>query len=94
MGLWETKGLGFLGKVVNIISNTLTTIDEQEIKNKARHYLLYEHSSPLSEIMHQADIKAEMQYHKDIENACIASAMEILKWRHYRNSLGGLPLEE
>ena len=69
-------------------------MDEQEIKNKARHYLLNEHSSPLSEIMHQADIKAEMQYHKDIENAYIAGALEILKWHHYRNSLGGLPLEE
>lgn len=44
-------------------------MDEQEIKNKARHYLLNEHSSPLSEIMHQADLKAEMQYHDDLAKA-------------------------
>lgn len=40
-----------------------------DLEKEAKHYLLHEHSSPLTEIMHQADLKAEMQYHKDIENA-------------------------
>ena len=44
----------------------MTNAEEQ-----ARHYLLNEHSSPLTWIMHEADLKAEMQYHKDIENGYI-----------------------
>jgi len=40
----------------------------------ARHYLLNEHCSPLNEIMHQADLKAEMTYHKDIESSFKAGA--------------------
>ncbi len=48
--------------------NTLET-KEVDLEKETTHYLLYEHRSPLNEIMHKADIKAEMQYHKDIENA-------------------------
>lgn len=40
-------------------------------KEKAREYLLKDHVSPLNDIMHQADLKAEMQYHQDIENAFV-----------------------
>ena len=42
---------------------------EVDLDESARNYLLHEHVSPLNEIFHQADLKAEMQYHKDIENA-------------------------
>lgn len=44
-------------------------VKEVDLEKEARHYLLHEHSSPLNEIMHQADLKAEIQYHEDIENA-------------------------
>lgn len=54
-------------------------MSEQEIQDKARHYLLNEHCSPLNDIMHQADLNAELQYHKDIENAYIAGAENIVK---------------
>lgn len=40
-----------------------------DLDSSATHYLLYEHRSPLNEIMHQVDLKSEMQYHKDIEHA-------------------------
>lgn len=54
----------------NLLSflNTLE-VKEVDLEEAARHYLLHEHLSPLNEVMHKADIKAEMQYHKDIENA-------------------------
>lgn len=44
-------------------------VKEVDLDESARNYLLHEHVSPLNEIFHQADLKAEMQYHKDIENA-------------------------
>lgn len=47
----------------------LAEAEEVDLEKEARHYLLHEHSSPLNEIMHQADLNAEIQYHKDIENA-------------------------
>ena len=46
----------------------------EDLEKAARHYLLDEHSSPLNSIMHEADLKAEMTYHKDIENAFKAGA--------------------
>ena len=48
------------------------------VDNAARHYLLHEHRSPLSAVMHEADLKAEMTYHKDIEKAFKAG----VKWRN------------
>ena len=48
--------------------NTLE-VKEVDLDESARHYLLHEHISPLNEILHQADLKVEMQYHKDIEDA-------------------------
>jgi hypothetical protein len=44
-------------------------VKEVDLDEYARHYLLHEHISPLNEVLHQADLKVEMQYHKDIENA-------------------------
>ena len=44
-------------------------LKEVDLNESARHYLLHEHTSPLNELLHQADLKVEMQYHKDIENA-------------------------
>lgn len=43
-------------------------MDKQD-EEKAREYLLKDHISPLNDIMHISDLRAEMQYHKDIENA-------------------------
>lgn len=56
------------------LDNILSFLDTLEVKEvdldeSARHYLLHEHISPLNEILHQADLKVEMQYHKDIEDA-------------------------
>lgn len=48
--------------------NTLE-VKEVDLNESARYYLLHEHISPLNEVLHQADIKVEMQYHKDIEDA-------------------------
>ena len=42
---------------------------EVDLDKEARHYLLHEHTSPLSAVFHQTDLRIEMQYHKDIENA-------------------------
>ena len=63
-----------IGRNLIEIKDFLNTLDTLEVKEvdldeSARNYLLHEHVSPLNEIFHQADLKAEMQYHKDIENA-------------------------
>ena len=42
---------------------------EVNLDESARHYLLHEHLSPLNNILHKADLKTELQYHTDIENA-------------------------
>lgn len=51
--------------------NEIEFIESKEVNldESARHYLLHEHISPLNEVFNQLDIKAEMQYHKDIEDA-------------------------
>lgn len=48
----------------------------EDLDEAARHYLLNEHKSPLNTVFHNADIKSEMQYHTDIENAYKAG----VKW--------------
>lgn len=58
----------------NSILSFLDTLEVKETKEvnldeSARHYLLHEHISQLNEVLHQADLKVEMQYHKDIEDA-------------------------
>ena len=44
-------------------------VKEVDLDKEARHYLLYEHESPLFRILHEIDLLIEMQYHRDIENA-------------------------
>ena len=44
-------------------------VKQVDLDESARHYLLHEHISPLNEVLHHADLKVEMQYHKDIEDA-------------------------
>ena len=58
--------------------NTLE-VKEANLDESARHYLLHEHISPLNEMLHQADLKVEMQYHKDIEDAYKAGFERCLK---------------
>lgn len=48
--------------------NTLE-VKDVDLDKEARHYLLHEHESPLVTILHEVDLRIEMQYHKDIENA-------------------------
>ena len=45
-----------------------------ELEKATRNYLLNEHISPLNDILHKCDLKMEMQYHTDIENAFKAGA--------------------
>lgn len=47
----------------------MNKIPQKRIDRALKHYLLHEHKSPLNEILHQTDLKVEMQYHKDIEDA-------------------------
>lgn len=62
-----------LGKICACKSllSFIDTLEEKDVDldDSATHYLLHKHTSPLSAIMHQADLKAEMQYHKDIKDA-------------------------
>ena len=58
-------------------------VKEVDLEEEATHYLLYEHLSPLNSVMHQADLKAEMQYIKDIEDAYKAGfklGLKAQKW--------------
>ena len=58
------------GVLTNLLCHLNTfEMKEVDLDKETTHYLLYEHHSPLNEIMHKADLKSEMQYHKDIENA-------------------------
>ena len=57
-GRW--KGLIIAKAIIDTLE-----VKEVDLDKETTHYLLSEHRSPLNEIMH----KAEMQYHKDIENA-------------------------
>ena len=57
----------FYNEFLEII-DTLET-KEVDLDKSARNYLLNEHKSPLNEVFHQCDLKTEMQYHQDIENA-------------------------
>lgn len=58
-------------KALQDVQTKLDTVEvkEMDIEKEARHYLLNEHISPLNEIFHQADLNAEVVYHRDIENA-------------------------
>jgi len=64
---WAIRAAHQLNRIIWFI-NTLE-VKEVDLDKEARHYLLYEHKSPLLRIMHEIDLLIEMQYHKDIENA-------------------------
>ena len=61
----------FEHEILGIVRDFIDTLEVKEVdlEKETTHYLLYEHCSPLNEIMHKEDLKSEMQYHKDIENA-------------------------
>lgn len=40
-----------------------------DLEEESMNYLLNEHKSPLSKVMHGVDLRTEMQYHKDIQDA-------------------------
>ena len=63
--------------IINVLEVKGVDLDES-----ARHYLLYEHVSPLNKVLHQADLKVEMQYHKDIEGAYKAGFELGIKAQH------------
>ena len=67
----KLHGNPFYRMAIKDVLSILDTLEVKEVdlKKETTHYLLYEHCSPLNEIMHKADLKSEMQYHKDIENA-------------------------
>ena len=64
---WAIRTAHQLNRIIRFI-NTLE-VKEEDLDKEARHYLLHEHESPLPTILHQMDLRTEMQYHKDIENA-------------------------
>ncbi len=57
--------------VIEDVESLIESLEVKEVNldESARHYLLHEHISPLNEVLHHADLKVEMQYHKDIEDA-------------------------
>lgn len=57
----------------------MNTILQKRIEEAASYYLLHEHKSPLNEILHQCDLKTEMQYHKDIEQTYIEGGKNSLQ---------------
>ena len=57
----------------------MNEILQKRIEEAARYYLLHEHKSPLNEILHQCDLKTEMQYHRDIEQAYIEGGKNSLQ---------------
>ena len=57
----------------------MNEILQKRIEEAASHYLLHEHKSPLNEILHQCDLKTEMQYHRDIEQAYIEGGKNSLQ---------------
>lgn len=66
---------------LEILLNDINNLETKDVDvdKLSRKYLLHEHISPLTEIFHKADLKAEMQYHKDIENAYKAGFKEAIK---------------
>ena len=66
---------------LEILLNDINNLETKDVyvEELSRKYLLHEHISPLTEIFHKADLKTEMQYHKDIENAYKAGFKEAMK---------------
>ncbi len=57
--------------VIEDVESLVESLEVKEVNldKEVRHYLLHEHKSPLSTIMHQIDMHIETQYNVDIENA-------------------------
>lgn len=72
-GYSASEALDYIEAYINAVSKEPASEDLEE---SARYYLLNTHTSPLNNILHQADLKVEMQYHKDIEDAYKAGAEE------------------
>lgn len=64
---WAVRTAHQLNRIIWFINDL--EVKEVDLDKEARHYLLYEHESPLVTILHQVDLMIEMQYHRDIENA-------------------------
>ena len=64
---WAIRTAHQLNRIIWFINDI--EVEEVDLDKEARHYLLYEHESPLFRILHEIDLLIEMQYHKDIENA-------------------------
>lgn len=43
--------------------------EDVDLEKESMNYLLNEHKSPLTKVMHGVDLWTEMQYHKDIQDA-------------------------
>jgi len=64
---------GYAGEIAGLerLLSLIDTLETREVDldKSARNYLLNEHKSPLNDVFHQCDLRTEMQYHQDIENA-------------------------
>lgn len=66
----EEPVCGFIQYVLKGSDITKTSEENNfDLDKVAMNYLLHDHKSPLSIIMHQADLHSEIQYHEDIINA-------------------------
>lgn len=57
-----------------VIEDIESLVESLEVKDvdldkESMNYLLNEHKSPLTKVMHGVDLGTEMQYHKDIQDA-------------------------
>lgn len=57
-----------------VIEDVESLVESLEVKDvdldkESMNYLLNEHKSPLTKVMHGVDLWTEMQYHKDIQDA-------------------------
>ena len=56
-------------KDVESLVESLEVKKEVDLEKESMNYLLNEHKSPLTKVMHGVDLGTEMQYHKDIQDA-------------------------
>ena len=58
-----------LDRVVDFINSLPEEPVSEDVEEASHRYMFSQHTSPLNEVMHQADINAEKQYQEDIKNA-------------------------
>jgi len=63
-----------LKRIIDFINSLPEEPASDDLEEAMRHYLLYEHNSAINIVFHLSSLKAEMQYHEDIENAFKAGA--------------------